>query len=135
MEVKKGVIVSLGYGKYFVSDKIVGFVPIEEGRGPAKRTNVYVDGLPDPVIAARTEATMLQEMSTEGPGEIECSLALDLLDRIMSDFQHVGRMLRRSIKDEVGLDIDDLEKRIHNLLAADATPEIQEGLFAREDRD
>ena len=40
MEVKKGVIVSLGYGKYFLSDKIVGFVPIEEERGPARRTHV-----------------------------------------------------------------------------------------------
>lgn len=135
MEVKKGVIVSLGYGKYFLSDKIVGFVPIEEARGPARRTYVYIDGLSDPVIASRTEATMLHDMSIEGPGEIECAMALDLLERIMTDFQHVGRMLRKSIKDEVGLDIDDLEKRIHDLFAKDALPDVQEGLFAREDRD
>ncbi len=135
MEVKKGVIVSLGYGKYFLSDKIVGFVPIEENRGPARRTLVYIDGVAEPVVASKTEATMLKDMSMEGPNEIECAMALDLLERILTDFQHVGRMLRRSIKDEVGLDIDDLEKRVKEVFASDDPSAVQEGLFAQEDRD
>ena len=135
MEVKKGVIVSLGYGKYFLSDKIVGFVPIEESRGPARRTYVYIDGLPEPVIASKTEATMLRDMAQEGPGGIECAMALDLLERILNDFQHVGRMLRRSIKEEVGLDIDDLEKRVHDVFARDDLPAQQDGLFASEEQD
>lgn len=135
MEVKKGVIVSLGYGKYFLSDKIVGFVPIEEDRGPAHRTLVYIDGLAEPVVASKTEVTMLKDMSVEGPGQVECAMALDLLERINGDFQHVGRMLRRSIKEEVGLDIDDLEKRIRDVFAGDEPSLLQEGLFAREDSD
>lgn len=135
MEVKKGVIVSLGYGKYFLSDKIVGFVPIEDNRGPARRTLVYIDGLAEPVVASRTEATMLKDMSVEGPNEVECAMALDLLERILTDFQHVGRMLRRSIKDEVGLDLDDLEKRIREVFAGEDPSAIQEGLFAQEERD
>lgn len=135
MEVKKGVIVSLGYGKYFLSDKVMGFVPIEEDRGPARRTLVYIDGLPEPVVASKTEATMLKEMSIEGPGQVECAMALDLLERIHGDFGHVGRMLRRSIKDEVGLDIDDLEKRIKDVFLRDESSIVQEGLFAQEDRD
>jgi hypothetical protein len=135
VEVKKGVIVSLGYGKYFLSDKIVGFVPIEDNRGPARRTLVYIDGLAEPVVASRTEATMLKDMSVEGPNEVECAMALDLLERILTDFQHVGRMLRRSIKDEVGLDLDDLEKRIREVFAGEDPSVIQEGLFAQEERD
>jgi hypothetical protein len=135
LEVKKGVIVSLGYGKYFLSDKIVGFVPIEDSRGPARRTQVYIDGLSEPVIASKTEATMLKDMSVEGPGQVECAMALDLLERIHTDFQHVGRMLRRSIKDEVGLDIDDLEKRIHDVFDRDDLQDVQEGLFAQEEND
>jgi hypothetical protein len=113
LEVKKGVIVSLGYGKYFLSDKIVGFVPIEDSRGPARRTQVYIDGLSEPVIASKTEATMLKDMSVEGPGQVE----------------------RRSIKDEVGLDIDDLEKRIHDVFDRDDLQDVQEGLFAQEEND
>ncbi|PKQ28886.1 MAG: hypothetical protein CVT63_00530 [Candidatus Anoxymicrobium japonicum] len=135
MDVKKGVIVSLGYGKYFLSDKIVGMTPIEENRGPARRTHVYIDGLADPVVASKTEATILREMSVEGPGQVECAMALDLLERTLTEFGHVGRMLRRSIKDEVGLDIDDIEKRIKDVLTHDAPAPVQESLFSREDSD
>jgi hypothetical protein len=130
LEVKKGVIVSLGYGKYFLSDKIVGFVPIEEERGPARRTHVYIEGISEPVVASKTEHTMLKDMTREGPGEFEAAMAVELIDRIMTDLQHVGPMLRRSIREECGLDIDDIEKRIREVLTADEPPIVQEGLFA-----
>jgi hypothetical protein len=134
LEVKKGVIVALGYGKYFLSDKIVGFVPIEGDRGPARRTHVYIDGLLEPVVASRTEQTMLKDMTVEGPGEFAAAMALELVERIHSDLQHVGPMLRRSIKDECGLDIDDIEKRVKELLSGDETPVVQEGLFSEGDQ-
>lgn len=133
MEVKKGVIVALGYGKYFLSDKIVGFVPIEENRGPARRTFVYIEGIPDPFVASRTEATILKDMTREGPGAVEAEMALELVERIHSDLHHVGPMLRRSIKEECGLDLDDIERRIKELLTAD-TGAIQEGLFTEGDQ-
>ncbi len=41
MEIKTGRMVHLGYGKYWRSDSIVGLHPIEEGRGPGRRTEVY----------------------------------------------------------------------------------------------
>jgi len=134
LEVKKGVIVALGYGKYFLSDKITGFVPIEEERGPARRTRVYIDGLGEPVVASRTEQTMLKDMTREGPGEFEAAMALELVERIYSDLQHVGPMLRRSIKEECGLDIEDIEKRIKELLSGDDLAVVQEGLFAEGDQ-
>jgi hypothetical protein len=130
LEVKKGVIVALGYGKYFLSDKITGFVPIEDERGPARRTYVYVDGISDPVVASRTEQTMLKDMTREGPGAFEAAMALELVERILGDLQHVGPMLRRSIKEECGLDIDDIEKRIRDLFSGDEGTSVQEGLFA-----
>lgn len=135
MEVRKGVIVPLGYGKYFLSDKIVGFAPIEENRGPARRTNVYVDGIPEPVVASRTESTMLKDMSREGPREFEAAMALELLERLFSDLQHVGRMVRRDVKEQCGLDLDDIEKRIRDILSGEEKPAVQEGLFGEVDRD
>ncbi len=134
MEVKKGVIVALGYGKYFLSDKIIGFVPIEDDRGPARRTHVYIDGLAEPMVASRTEQTMLKDMTREGPGEFAAAMALELSERILSDLQHVGPMLRRSIKEECGLDIDDIERRIRELLSGDESAVVQEGLFAEGDQ-
>ena len=38
MDIKTGRMVYLGYGKYWRSDEIVGLNPIEEGRGPGRRT-------------------------------------------------------------------------------------------------
>ena len=35
MEIKAGRMISLGYGKFWRSDAIVGLMPIEEERGPA----------------------------------------------------------------------------------------------------
>ena len=124
------MIVALGYGKYFLSDKIIGFVPIDEDRGPARRTFVYIDRLAEPVVASRTEQTMLKDMTREGPGEFAAAMALELVERILSDLQHVGPMLRRSIKEECGLDIEDIERRIMELLSGDESATIQEGLFA-----
>lgn len=129
MEVKKGVIVPLGYGKYFLSDKIIGFVPIEENRGPARRTYVYIEGLDEPVVASRTESTILKEMTREGPGEFQAAMALELIERVLSDLQHVGPMLRRSIKEECGLDFDDIERRARDILSGEESQQTQEGLF------
>jgi hypothetical protein len=134
LEVKKGVIVALGYGKYFLSDKIIGFVPIEDDRGPARRTHVYIEGLAEPMVASRTEQTMLKDMTREGPGEFAAAMALELSERIYSDLQHVGPMLRRSIKEECGLDIDDIERRTRELLSGDESATVQEGLFAEGDQ-
>ncbi|MDD5448229.1 MAG: hypothetical protein PHO53_03595 [Actinomycetota bacterium] len=129
---KKGVIVPLGYGKYFVSHKIVGFVPIEENRGPARRTYVYVEGLNEPVVASRTESTMLRDMTKEGPGEFQASMALELLERILADIEHTGPMLRRSIKEECGLDLDDIEEKARELLSGgEQALDVQEGLFEK----
>jgi hypothetical protein len=59
MRIAKGHMVALGYGKYFRSDSIVGLEPIEEGRGPGKRTTtVYIEHLSMPLTASRSEGAM-----------------------------------------------------------------------------
>jgi hypothetical protein len=46
-------MIFLGYGKYWRSDHIVGLLPIENGRGPGRRTEVYVATREEPVVASR----------------------------------------------------------------------------------
>ena len=60
MKVVPGLMVALGYGKFFRSEKIVDLEPLEEGRGPGQRTRVYVEALPTPVIASRSERVLSQ---------------------------------------------------------------------------
>ena len=62
MKIEKGIMVPLGYGKYFRSDSIVGLEPVEEGRGPGKRTKVYIEHLATPLIASRSEGAILRDL-------------------------------------------------------------------------
>lgn len=116
MEIKRNEIIPLGYGKYFRSDKIEGLEPIDEGRGPARRTYVYVEGRAEPVVASRTEASILNDLVISRE-EVDASMALDLLERILHELEKVGPILRRSIREETGLDIDEIIIRIRRLLS------------------
>ena len=64
MDVKRGRMVFLGYGKYWRSDRIIGLTPIEQGRGPGQRTNVFIEGQAEPIVASRTERAILADMGT-----------------------------------------------------------------------
>jgi len=119
--VEKGQMVALGYGKYFRSDSIVGLEPIEEdeGRGPGKRTRVYVHGLVAPLIASRTEGTILRDM-VELPSEIiraqeQYHLLADILDTV----QEIDPMLRRIVREQGKWDLDRVERRILEVLSRD----------------
>lgn len=118
MRVEKGLMVSLGYGKYFRSDSIVGLEPIEdeEGRGPGRRTRVYVQGLAEPFTASRTEGTILRDM-VELPSEAtraqeQYQLLVDILDTV----QEIDPMLRRIVREQGKWDLDRLERRIQETL-------------------
>jgi hypothetical protein len=118
MRVEKGLMVALGYGKYFRSESIVGFEPIEdeEGRGPGRRTRVYIEGLVEPFTASRTEGTILRDM-VEPPSEIaraqeQYQMLADILDTV----QEIDPMLRRIVREQGKWDLDRLERRIRETL-------------------
>ncbi|HYM15273.1 MAG TPA: hypothetical protein VEZ14_06910 [Dehalococcoidia bacterium] len=70
MRIQSGQLVTLGYGRYVRSDEIVAVEPITEGRGPGRRCLVWVRGVPDPIVASRSQAAIIAEMTTpaESPG-------------------------------------------------------------------
>src|SRR3970040_923003 len=55
-------MVSLGYGKFVRSDDVTAIESIGEGRGPGRRTLVWVRGLPAPMVASRSEEAILEDM-------------------------------------------------------------------------
>ena len=63
MEIKPDRMISLGYGKYWRSDAIVGLMPIDDERGPGRRTEVYTASLAEPIVASRSEQAILQDMA------------------------------------------------------------------------
>jgi hypothetical protein len=116
MQVEKGLMVPLGYGKFFRSDRIVGLEPVEEGRGPGRRTRVYIEALDLPVIASRSEGAILSDL-VKLPKEITKSreqylLLSDILDTITE----IDPLLRSIIRDQGKWDLDQLEERIREAL-------------------
>ncbi len=117
MEVREDAVVPLGYGKYVRADRIIALVPIEDDRGPGRRTKVYVEQLPSPLVASRTENSILANMVRTPTEVLEATAALELIQDLLDDIGQVGPMLRKSIKDEAGLDLDELELKVKELLA------------------
>lgn len=59
-------MVFLGFGKYARADRIYALEPITgDERGSGRRTLVWVEGIPEPVVASRTQETILEEMGAE----------------------------------------------------------------------
>ena len=124
VDIRGNCIVPLGYGKFVRSDKVIALEPIEENRGPGRRTHVYVEQVTNPIIASRTETSILTDM-VETPRElIEAGAALELLKDIYDDIHQIGPMLRKSIKKEAQLDLDKIERRIEDILKHEVETDI-----------
>jgi hypothetical protein len=113
-------MVFLGFGKYARADKIYALEPLGEGeRGHGRRTRVWIEGVPDPIIASRTERTILLEMGQSDAGSSSqiVDQALDLAERLAEQAQ-AGRV-----------DLADLGRRARRLLEATAKPAEEAKLF------
>jgi hypothetical protein len=55
-------MIFLGHGKWARADRIYALDPIADDRGDGRRTRVWVEGIPEPLIASRTERTILADM-------------------------------------------------------------------------
>jgi hypothetical protein len=124
-------MVFLGFGKYARADRIYSLQPIEgERRGSGRRTLVWVEGIAEPIVASRTERTILLDMGQrEAVGTQLLDQAVALAERVAADADRVGPLLRRSIKSEAGVDLDELARRARRLLEATATPADAARLF------
>lgn len=112
-------MVFLGFGKYARADKIYALEPIRgEDRGGGRRTLVWVDGIADPIVASRTERTILLEMGQDAAaGSRLLDDALAFAERIAED------------ADKGRVDLGDLGRRARKLLEASAKPADADQLF------
>ena len=103
---------ALGFGKFARADRIFALERITgDERGDGRRTRVWIDGVTEPLIASRTEATILRDMGQEaailGP---ELDKALDLAAQLAA------------AADEGRADLSDLGRRARRLLASTTKP-------------
>jgi hypothetical protein len=100
-------MVFLGFGKYARADRIYALEPLTgDERGGGRRTRVWIEGISEPVVASRTERTILHDMGQDAAArEPLLDEALRLAERIVDDAEH-GRV-----------DFADLQRRARRLLA------------------
>ena len=111
-------MVFLGFGKYARADKIYALEPIiGDDRGGGRRTRVWVEGVDEPLVASRTERTILHDMGHEAGDSALLDGALDLAERLAA------------AADEGRVDLGDLGRRARKVLAATARPTETEPLF------
>src|SRR5438105_3481823 len=115
MDVKRGRMVFLGYGKYWRPDRILGLMPIEQGRGPGQRTNVFIEGRAEPIIASRTEESILEDM---GASDVSFQLEAlrDATRELLEAFHEFSPVLRRALHNEHHFDLEKWEQRMATLL-------------------
>jgi len=121
-------MVHLGYGKYWRADRIVGLLPIEEERGPGRRTEVYVENRAEPVIASRTENSLLEDMGGPGPGGSVEGLRAAVTD-LRDVLEGLSPVLKRMLRNEGDFDVQGWIRRIQGLVDEDPADDGQEELF------
>ena len=106
-------MVFLGFGKYARADRIYALEPIETSdRGSGRRTRVWIEGIAEPIIASRTERTILHDMGQDAAASsVVLDQAIELAERIAEQTQ-AGRV-----------DLTDLGRRARRLLEATARPD------------
>jgi len=111
-------MVFLGFGKWARADRIYLLEPLEGGeRGHGRRTRVWVEGVPDPIVASRTERTILAEMGQDSATSPVLDEALDLAERLAAAAEQ-GRV-----------DLGDLGRRARRVLERTASSPDPEQLF------
>ena len=112
-------MVFLGFGKYARADRIYALEPLRgDERGGGRRTRVWVDGVPDPIVASRTERTILHDMGQDAAAASPLvDDALELAERLAAAVE-AGRV-----------DLGDLGRRARRLLERSARPGEPDQLF------
>ena len=113
-------MVFLGFGKWARADRIYALEPIlGDERGGGSRTRVWIEGVEEPIVASRTERTILHDMDQDASGGASPVLdeALDLAERLAEAVEQ-GRV-----------DLGDLGRRARRVLEKTARPPEPEQLF------
>ncbi|MBD2741332.1 hypothetical protein [Coleofasciculus sp. FACHB-1120] len=116
MKLQSSVLVHLGFGKYVRSDQVTAIIPIEEERGPGRRTFVHLQGEADPVVASRAEDTIIRDLVQEPREVTQARQQQEILQDLLVDLGNVNSTVRRISRDEGGLDMELLERRIRQVL-------------------
>jgi hypothetical protein len=116
MRVQSSQLVSLGYGSYVRSDEVVAVEPIKEGRGPGRRSLVWVRGISEPLVASRAEGSVVDDMVTPADEAARMKAQRSALQAMMGALEGVSPGVRRVLGEDTGVDFDELISEARKVL-------------------
>lgn len=116
MRIQSGQLVRLGYGRYVRSDEVVAVEPVTEGRGPGRRSLVWVRGVPDPLVASRAEGSVVDDLVTPADEAERMKAQRSVLRRAVKAIEGVSPGVRRLLGEESGVDFTELIDEAHRVL-------------------
>lgn len=116
MRVQPGQLIALGHGKYARSEEVVALQPVAEGRGPGRRTLVWVRGLPEPMVASRSDEALSRELVSPADQAERLQELTAVLGRVAGALESVPPVLLRVLEEETGHDLADLARAARRAL-------------------
>jgi hypothetical protein len=116
MRIQSSVLVHLGFGKYVRSDQVTAVIPIEEDRGPGRRTFIHIQGQADPIVASRAEDSIVRDLVQEPREVTQSRQQQEILHDLLMDLNNVNSTVRRITLDQGGLDLERLQRRIREVI-------------------
>lgn len=108
MRIQSGQLVALGYGSYVRSDDVIAVEPITEGRGPGRRSLVWARGVPDPLVASRSEGAIVDDLVTPIEEAARMKAQRAALENLVEVLNAISPGVRRILSEETDTDIDEL---------------------------
>ena len=119
MEIKPDRMISLGYGRYWRSDSIVGLMRIDDERGPGRRTEVHTATLDQPIVASRSENAILQDMAFTTDELLRLQEAREVVGELADALDDVPDVVKRMLNHEASFDAAAWAQRLRVALRPD----------------
>jgi hypothetical protein len=124
MRIQSGKLISLGYGRYARSDEVTAIEPISEERGPGRRTHVWVRGIAEPLVASRSDGALVDDLVTPAEEAARMRELRSMLARVADALEAIPPVLRRVIREESSIEVEDLLEETRSVLGR---PQSAEG--------
>lgn len=116
MRIQPGQLVPLGHGVWVRSDEVVAIEPIREKRGPGRRALVWVRNLPEPLIASRSEESLLRDITLPREMADRMRKLESGVERLTDAIDRVPPVLLRVVAQETGQDLRAVSKEARRAL-------------------
>jgi hypothetical protein len=95
---------------------VAAVAPIDDHRGPGRRTFVFLEGRADPIVAARADDAVVRDLVREPQEVTKAHQQKELLRDLLDDLTTVNETVRAIVRDRSRLNLDLVERRIRNAL-------------------